>query len=159
MAKKEGSRMKRLAEARRRRSAWLPSLFALFSLVPAHAGADDVLYDYARVVWVDPVTVETQTPVLERICVAAPARVEGLGELRRGADVPGLAAAIRREADREAAAPACEDHRTARTERRVIGYRVVYRYGGETYERTVDEDPGERLRVRVSLRPAGTGVR
>lgn len=146
--------MKFLAGAPRRWTAWLTSLFAL---ALADAGADEVGYDYARVVSVDPVTVETTMPVVERRCIAAPA--QGLGELRPSADAPGLVAAIRREADRQAAAPECEDRRAGRTERRVIGYRVVYRYGGETYERTVEEDPGERLRVRVSLRPAGSGAR
>jgi hypothetical protein len=149
--------MKTVAEARRWWPAGLPILFVLLALAPAHARADAVLYDYARVVWVAPVTVETTTPVPERRCAAT--RAEGLGELRPSADTPGLAAAIRREADRAAAAPVCKDQRVARSERRVIGYRVGYRYGGETYERTVAEHPGERLRVRVSLRPAGSGAR
>ena len=148
--------MKTVAEARPWWPTWLPILFALLALAPAHARADEVLYDYARVVWVDPVTVETTTPVAERRCAAT--RAEDLGELGPSAEAPGLAAAIRHEADRVAAAPVCDDQRTARTERRIIGYRVGYRYGGETFERTVDEHPGERLRVRVSLRPAASGA-
>ncbi|UXI69947.1 glycine zipper 2TM domain-containing protein [Tahibacter amnicola] len=39
-------------------------------------------------------------------------------------------------------------------ERRVNGYDVEYRYRGETYMSRLDYDPGERIRVRVSVTPA-----
>ena len=47
----------------------------------------------------------------------------------------------------------CEmvDHRETREE--VIGYRVKYRYNGETYHTRMLRDPGDTLRVRVSVRP------
>jgi uncharacterized protein YcfJ len=47
----------------------------------------------------------------------------------------------------------CEtvDHRETREE--VIGYRVKYRYKGETYYTRMERDPGDTLRVRVSVRP------
>lgn len=39
-------------------------------------------------------------------------------------------------------------------ERQVIGYDVEYRYRGEVYMSRLDYNPGEKLRVRVSVTPA-----
>lgn len=38
-------------------------------------------------------------------------------------------------------------------EERLEGYRVTYRYKGHTYTTTMDHDPGDRIKVRVSVRP------
>lgn len=40
-------------------------------------------------------------------------------------------------------------------EERLTGYRVTYRYGGETYTTHMDHDPGSSLRVRVRVTPVG----
>lgn len=42
-----------------------------------------------------------------------------------------------------------------RFEEQIAGYRVTYRYGGETYTTTMDRDPGSSLRVRVRVTPIG----
>jgi uncharacterized protein YcfJ len=42
-----------------------------------------------------------------------------------------------------------------RAEQRLSGYRVTYRYAGETYTTTMDRDPGSSLRVRVRVTPVG----
>jgi uncharacterized protein YcfJ len=42
-----------------------------------------------------------------------------------------------------------------RVERRVDGYRVRYRYNGRDYCTVLPYDPGERLRVRVTVSPDG----
>lgn len=39
-------------------------------------------------------------------------------------------------------------------ERRIVGYDVQYRYRGDVYVSRLDYDPGERMRVRVSVAPA-----
>lgn len=39
-------------------------------------------------------------------------------------------------------------------ERRIMGYDVQYRYRGDIYASHLDYDPGERVRVRVSVTPA-----
>jgi uncharacterized protein YcfJ len=39
-------------------------------------------------------------------------------------------------------------------QRRIMGYDVEYRYRGEVYVSRLSYDPGERLRVRVSVTPA-----
>jgi uncharacterized protein YcfJ len=36
---------------------------------------------------------------------------------------------------------------------RIVGYRVTYRYGESEYIRTMERDPGARMRVRVRLDP------
>ncbi|MDH3644616.1 MAG: glycine zipper 2TM domain-containing protein [Gammaproteobacteria bacterium] len=41
-----------------------------------------------------------------------------------------------------------------REEERLLGYRVTYRYAGETYTTRMDRDPGPSLRVRVRVSPA-----
>ena len=41
------------------------------------------------------------------------------------------------------------------TEERVDGYRVTYRYKGETFRTRLPYDPGDRIRVRVGVSPAG----
>ena len=46
-------------------------------------------------------------------------------------------------------APACS--RSSPGPPRVVGYRVGYVYAGEEYVRMLDHDPGNRLRVKVSL--------
>lgn len=40
-------------------------------------------------------------------------------------------------------------------EQRIVGYDVEYRYRGEVYMSRLDYDPGDRLRVRVSVTPDG----
>ena len=41
-----------------------------------------------------------------------------------------------------------------REEEQLLGYRVTYRYAGETYTTRMDRDPGPSLRVRVRVTPA-----
>jgi uncharacterized protein YcfJ len=40
------------------------------------------------------------------------------------------------------------------TERRIVGYDVQYRYRDDVFMSQLDYDPGERMRVRVSVAPA-----
>jgi uncharacterized protein YcfJ len=47
----------------------------------------------------------------------------------------------------------CEQVHDSYDEQRVVGYRVVYRYNGETYETQMAHDPGRKLRVRVTVEP------
>ncbi|MEJ2645429.1 MAG: glycine zipper 2TM domain-containing protein [Gammaproteobacteria bacterium] len=48
----------------------------------------------------------------------------------------------------------CRTVNEYRVERRVVGYRVTYRYHGHRYVTRMDHDPGARLRLRVSAVPA-----
>lgn len=47
----------------------------------------------------------------------------------------------------------CRTVESRYSEERVVGYRVVYRYAGRTYETELPEDPGRSLRVRVDVQP------
>ncbi|MEW9623878.1 glycine zipper 2TM domain-containing protein [Rhodanobacter geophilus] len=48
----------------------------------------------------------------------------------------------------------CHQVSTVSEQRQIMGYDVEYRYRGEVYESRLNYDPGERLRVRVSVTPA-----
>jgi uncharacterized protein YcfJ len=49
----------------------------------------------------------------------------------------------------------CETRYSEQIEQRIEGYRVGYRYNGRDYQTVLPYDPGERLRVRVAVRPEG----
>lgn len=49
----------------------------------------------------------------------------------------------------------CESTFQEHREERINGYRVTYRYHGQTYMTEMPYDPGRRLRIRVDVRPAG----
>jgi len=48
----------------------------------------------------------------------------------------------------------CETRYQSQREERVDGYRVLYRYHGQKYMTEMPYDPGNRLRIRVDVRPA-----
>lgn len=47
----------------------------------------------------------------------------------------------------------CQTVTDYRTEQRVEGYDVTYRYGGRTYHTTMPHDPGARIPVDVNVQP------
>ena len=49
----------------------------------------------------------------------------------------------------------CETRYSERVDRRIDGYRVSYRYNDRNYQTDLPYDPGERLRVRVTVSPEG----
>lgn len=49
----------------------------------------------------------------------------------------------------------CKIHKEVREEERVDGYRVTYVYDGREYTTRTEDDPGDRIKVRVSVTPAG----
>ncbi|NQY26220.1 MAG: glycine zipper 2TM domain-containing protein [Piscirickettsiaceae bacterium] len=48
----------------------------------------------------------------------------------------------------------CRTVQSYHQEQRIDGYQVTYRYQGQTYTSRMDYDPGNRLPVEVSVRPA-----
>jgi uncharacterized protein YcfJ len=48
----------------------------------------------------------------------------------------------------------CETTYREEQEERIDGYRVTYRYHGQKYRTEMPYDPGQRIRVRVDVRPA-----
>lgn len=53
-----------------------------------------------------------------------------------------------------AGSDACPTVMVEREERRISGYDVEYRYKGELYMSRLDVDPGNKLRIRVTVAPA-----
>ncbi len=47
----------------------------------------------------------------------------------------------------------CETRYRTDSQERIDGYRVTYRYHGQTYTTRTDYDPGDRIRVRVDVEP------
>lgn len=59
--------------------------------------------------------------------------------------------------DVDVASPARRDCRmveAVREDRRISGYDVEYRYKGQLYMSSMDHDPGNKLRIRVTVAPA-----
>ena len=50
----------------------------------------------------------------------------------------------------------CETRDEVREEERIDGYEVTYIYNGQEYTTRTRNDPGERIRVRISVNPAGS---
>jgi len=48
----------------------------------------------------------------------------------------------------------CATRYQAHEEERIDGYRVIYRYHGQKYATRLPHDPGDRIRVRVDVRPS-----
>ena len=129
------------------------------------AGASEVYYDYARVLTVSPILETRQVSVSEEACdyTGVRAREEALVRLAgniRARD-PGLTLgqAIREDMRRHrsishvARYPDCRLVETVEPQKRVVGYRVRYRYGGELFEQRMRRDPGTWVKVRVALDP------
>ena len=139
-------------------------------------------YGWADVLRVDPVQGVTRTNVPRQECYNQPVVTHeggnnavgtvlgaviggvlgstvGKGDGRKAATVVGAVAggAIGNQAsngrDYEGTQTQCRDVNTVSEQRRVIGYDVEYRYRGEVFMSRLDYDPGERLRVRVSVTP------
>ena len=49
--------------------------------------------------------------------------------------------------------PVCETYNEYRTEQRIEGYDVAYRYHGRTYHTRTSYDPGDEIAVRVDVAP------
>ncbi len=49
----------------------------------------------------------------------------------------------------------CKTSYREHREERIEGYRVTYRYHGQKYRTEMPYDPGQKLRIRVDVRPAG----
>ena len=96
--------------------------------------------------------------VIGAIVGAALGNTVGDGDGRRAATVAGAVAGgaighniAQRRA--EAEARGCQLVEVEREQRQVVGYDVEYMYKGEKYMSLLPYDPGNRLRIRVSVTP------
>jgi uncharacterized protein YcfJ len=169
----------------------LMSLVAQPALADGHAyGRDRAVYDYARVLSVQPNVryVTVRTPVQECWEETGTYAVEhrpagnaggtivgaiiggvvghqfGSGRGNDAATVAGtlLGAAIGNDVSKRRSpyethyqrpVRRCETRYTSREEERIDSYRVIYTYNGRKYATDTPFDPGNRLRIRVDVRP------
>lgn len=113
---------------------------------------ENVRYDYAQVLDVDPVFQVLRTSRMEQVCdvVKKPASSKGLS---RVVDVvkERLGGASSQPDDEEF--ENCRMAPVVREFRRPIAYDVDYVYKGSKFRTRMARDPGNRLRVRVSITP------
>lgn len=151
---------------------------------PGYAsGPENVSYSYAQVTRVDPVYETVRTTVPEEYCDgrgvrdggnptggtvvgalvgAALGNQVGKGDGRDAATVAGavIGGAIGRNVDRNdgsASRGGCRVVEREREQRRVAAYDVEYVHQGQTYMSRMPYDPGDRIRVRVSVQPVDEG--
>ena len=144
---------------------------------------ENISYGYAQVLRADEVVevVRTRTPeercddveyrqggstttgtVVGALVGAALGNQVGKGDGRKAATVAGAVAggAIGNNIARqraEAEARGCRIVEVEREENQVVGYDVEYMYKGEKYVSRLPYDPGNRLRVRISVMPDEAG--
>ena len=113
---------------------------------------ENVRYDYAQVLGVDPVYQVLRTSRMEQVCdvVKQPSSAKGLSRMI-GAVKHRLAGAPAEANDDEL--ENCRMEPVVREFRRPIAYDVDYVYKGSKFRTRMARDPGNRLRVRVSITP------
>lgn len=112
---------------------------------------ENVRYDYAQVLAVKPVYQVLRTTSTERVCdVIQP----GESKLSRVvSSVKGRLTGNLTAEERKAGLSNCRMEPVAREFRRPIAYDVDYVYKGSKFRTRMARDPGNRLRVRVSITP------
>jgi uncharacterized protein YcfJ len=108
---------------------------------------ENVRFDYAQVLRVTPVYQTLTATRMEQRCDPPPSS----GRISRA--VGALKERLRREEENQAAASNCKTVPVEREFRRPIAYDVDYVYKGAKFRSRLPEDPGNRLRVRVSISP------
>ncbi len=144
------------------RRAFLSSLSVAALLAAAMACAQDpppevvippenVRYDYAQVLGVKPIYQVLRTTSTERVCdVSKP----GESKLSRVvSSVKGRLSGNATPEERKAGLSNCRTEPVTREFRRPIAYDVDYVYKGSKFRTRMARDPGNRLRVRVSITP------
>ena len=103
---------------------------------------------FAPVLHVEPITETRYEPVTRRVCTEPD---ESAREFNGVAATIGKD--IRRQTRRWQQQRRCSNVTEQRASEHITGYRVTYRYGGETQTTRLSYDPGERMPVNVSLSP------
>ena len=112
---------------------------------------ENVRYDYAQVLNVEPVYQVLRTSRMEHVCDLVKKPVSGNGLSRMvGAVKEKLGGSSTGEDDEF---ENCRMEPVVREFRRPIAYDVDYVYKGSKFRTRTARDPGNRLRVRVSITP------
>ena len=112
-------------------------------------------YDYAQVLEVSPIYQTLRATRMERVCDAKQASGNGLAKVVSA--VRGKLSGNTTREEREAGLSNCRMSPVVREYRRPIAYDVDYVYKGSKFRTRLAEDPGNRLRVRVSITPQPMG--
>ena len=115
--------------------------------------AENVRFDYAQVLRVTPVYQTLTATRMEQRCDPPPS------SSRISRAVGAIKERLRREEEKKAAAANCRTVPVEREFRRPIAYDVDYVYRGMKYRSRLPYDPGNRLRIRVSVTPDGSAGR
>ena len=133
-------------------------------MAPVHAQAippevvlpqENVRFDYAQVLEVSPIYQTLRASRMERVCDTKQGAGSGLSKVV-SAVKDRLSGATTRE-EREAGLSNCRVAPVVREYRRPIAYDVDYAYKGSKFRTRLAQDPGNRLRVRVSITPQPMG--
>ncbi|AWV07621.1 hypothetical protein [Marilutibacter maris] len=130
--------------------AALPAARAQDSVV---VQAENVRYDYAQVLRVTPVYQTLTATRMEEECDQSP-RPPSESDSRLSRMVGAVKDALTRNSGREEDEPVeCRSVAVEREFHRPIAYDVDYLYKGAKYRSRLRDDPGNRLRIRVSITP------
>lgn len=120
--------------------------------------AENVRYAYAQVLRVTPVYQTLTATRMEQQCDQTPRPAdEDSSKISRV--VGAVRDAWRRNQTTTEEEPNCRSVPVEREFRRPIAYDVDYTYRGAKYRSRLPEDPGNRLRIRVSVVPVVAGAR
>jgi uncharacterized protein YcfJ len=109
--------------------------------------AENVRFDYAQVLRVSPIYQTLRASSVEEQCEG-----EDKGDSRISRVVGAVKEALTRE-EKQQQELKCKPVTVEREFRRPIAYDVDYVYKGAKYRSRLPEDPGNRLRIRVSVTP------
>jgi uncharacterized protein YcfJ len=144
------------------------------SFAQSHQIGENVTYGYAQVLRASPVyeTVRVSTPeqrcdgpsregdgtkgtIIGAVVGGALGNRVGKGDGRKAATVAGavIGGAVGHHIDKNNGPGHCHMVEVVHEERRLAGYDVEYTFKGEKYMSRLDNDPGNRLRIRVSVMP------
>ncbi len=129
-----------------------PCAFAQESSSEVVIQQENIRYDYAQVLGVDPIYQVLRTSRVEQVCdgLKKPAASNSLSRVVDAFKehlVGGSAKVVDDELEN------CRMQPVAREFRRPIAYDVDYVYKGSKFRTRMASDPGNRLRVRVSITP------
>ncbi len=134
--------------------AWTLITATIAVALPLHqAVAEEVFYDIAPVISTKPLYETKTVPITTEQCDHEDNDATNQSEK---SSTKGLIDAIRGSGQRYAAEkhqPHCQTITRYESQEEIVTYKVRYEYGDEVYERRMDRDPGEFVRVRVRLDP------
>ena len=116
-----------------------------------HPLSRPVRFDYAQVLGVSPIYQTLRATRMERVCDARHATGNGLSKVVSSVRDRFSGGTTREE--RAAGLSNCRMTPVVREYRRPIAYDVDYIYKGSKFRTRLADDPGNRLRVRVSITP------